>query len=199
MRKKNGFTLVELLAVIVVLAIIMIIAIPNVLDAMNNARRNSFVLYVEKVYKDVKTQYTSDSGLSGTISGPGLYVYSISKEDLGYETKGTYAGYILVDASGDNIDDPKYIISMWDANYQLLNYNISVKGTDGLVNDTANLKDVVKNDTNFNEQCFCQRASGSTDSECYTRKGYLITGDGCSATNTTNQNNNTDTDDENNG
>ena len=198
MRKKNGFTLVELLAVIVVLAIIMIIAIPNVLDAMNNARRNSFVLYLEKVYKDVKTQYTSDSGLSGTISGPGLYVYSISKEDLGYETKGSYAGYILVDASGDNIDDPKYIISMWDANYQLLNYNISTHGTDGLVNDTANLKDVVKNDVSFNEQCFCQRASGSTDSVCYTRKGYQITGDGCSVTNKP-QTNEDDNNEENNG
>ena len=35
MKKRNGFTLVELLAVIVVLAIIMIIAIPAVLDLEN--------------------------------------------------------------------------------------------------------------------------------------------------------------------
>ncbi|UKI28884.1 MAG: type II secretion system GspH family protein [Clostridium sp.] len=36
---KKGFTLVELLAVIVVLAIIMIIAIPAVVESMNNAKK----------------------------------------------------------------------------------------------------------------------------------------------------------------
>ena len=60
MKKRNGFTLVELLAVIVVLAIIMIIAIPAVLDVMNNARKSSFALYIEKVVRDVQTQYVSD-------------------------------------------------------------------------------------------------------------------------------------------
>ena len=49
MKKKNGFTLVELLAVIVVLAIIMIIAIPSVLDVMNTARKKAFVMYVDKI------------------------------------------------------------------------------------------------------------------------------------------------------
>ena len=39
---KKGFTLVELLAVIVVLAIIMIIAIPAVVESMNNAKKGSF-------------------------------------------------------------------------------------------------------------------------------------------------------------
>ena len=33
---KKGFTLVELLAVIVVLAVIMVIAIPTVIDSMNS-------------------------------------------------------------------------------------------------------------------------------------------------------------------
>ena len=38
MKNKKGFTLVELLAVIVILAIIMIIAIPAVLQTMESAR-----------------------------------------------------------------------------------------------------------------------------------------------------------------
>ena len=38
--KNKGFTLVELLAVIVILAIIMIIAVPNVTEAMNNSKKN---------------------------------------------------------------------------------------------------------------------------------------------------------------
>ena len=44
MKKRNnkGFTLVELLAVIVILAIIMIIAIPSVLATMSTARKKTF-------------------------------------------------------------------------------------------------------------------------------------------------------------
>ncbi len=61
MKKRNGFTLVELLAVIVVLAIIMVIAIPSVLEAMNNAKKNSFVLYMEKVFKSTSEYYLQDS------------------------------------------------------------------------------------------------------------------------------------------
>lgn len=38
MKKKNGFTLVELLAVIVILAIILVIAVPQIVSTINNAR-----------------------------------------------------------------------------------------------------------------------------------------------------------------
>jgi len=41
--KINGFTLVELLAVIVILAIIMIIAIPSVLNVTEQAKQKSFI------------------------------------------------------------------------------------------------------------------------------------------------------------
>ena len=40
-NNKKGFTLVELLAVIVVLAIIILIAMPSVMSAMDKARRNA--------------------------------------------------------------------------------------------------------------------------------------------------------------
>ena len=51
MDKRKGFTLVELLAVIVILAIIMIIAIPSVLDTLDTARKKTFIEYVFKVYQ----------------------------------------------------------------------------------------------------------------------------------------------------
>ena len=47
--KKNGFTLVELLAVIVILAVIMIIAIPAVLSTMKTAKSKGFMEYLQKV------------------------------------------------------------------------------------------------------------------------------------------------------
>ena len=43
MKKLNrkGFTLVELLAIIVILAVILVVAIPPILDAMDNSKRKS--------------------------------------------------------------------------------------------------------------------------------------------------------------
>ena len=42
MKKKNGFTLVELLAVIVILAIILVIAVPKISDTIKNSKIASF-------------------------------------------------------------------------------------------------------------------------------------------------------------
>ena len=38
MKKKKGFTLVELLAVIVILAVILIIAMPKISDVIKNSK-----------------------------------------------------------------------------------------------------------------------------------------------------------------
>ena len=42
MKNKNGFTLVELLAVIVILAIILVIAVPKISDTIKNSKKASF-------------------------------------------------------------------------------------------------------------------------------------------------------------
>ena len=42
MNKKNGFTLVELLAVIVILAVILVIAVPKITDTIKNSKIASF-------------------------------------------------------------------------------------------------------------------------------------------------------------
>ena len=42
MKNKKGFTLVELLAVIVILAVILVIAIPRILDVIDSSKLSSF-------------------------------------------------------------------------------------------------------------------------------------------------------------
>ena len=39
MKKEKGFTLIELLAVIVLLAILMVIAVPKILNVIENSRK----------------------------------------------------------------------------------------------------------------------------------------------------------------
>lgn len=178
MKKKNGFTLVELLAVIVVLAIIMIIAIPSVLDVMNNARKSSFVLYVDKVVTAVQTQYTYDAN-GGAIAGAGYYVYDITK-DLNLTTTGSYKGYVIVNAM--DVDNVEYWVSLYDSNYQILTYNIAW----GM--PTVNTKELVpyksqqadgKTIEITNSYDACQNVAQGAD--CYTRNGYLIQNAGSSS------------------
>lgn len=51
MKKKNGFTLVELLAVIVLLALLMIIAIPNAFKLANNVKGKAMQTKIDLIEK----------------------------------------------------------------------------------------------------------------------------------------------------
>ena len=88
---RKGFTLVELLAVIVVLAIIMIVAIPSVINAMNDARKASFKVYAQKVLNQAQMKYGTDS-LLGTGAGKTCYTLS----DLDMKNTGNYTGRVVV-------------------------------------------------------------------------------------------------------
>ena len=59
--KKNGFTLVELLAVIAILAILVIIALPNIMSLFNEAKKNSFTNELKNIYKTATSQWMTDS------------------------------------------------------------------------------------------------------------------------------------------
>jgi len=59
--KKNGFTLVELLAVIAILAILVIIALPNVIGMFNDAKKNSFTTEIKEIYKVAQQTWMSES------------------------------------------------------------------------------------------------------------------------------------------
>ncbi len=116
-KNKRGFTLVELLAVIVILAIIMLIAIPAVLNTLTAAKRKSFVEYVDKVFLTTQKKVLEEEVSS--ISSPGCKVYKI-KTDLGLSSTGSYDGFVLVKKDGFNED--AYYITMHDDEYKIESY-----------------------------------------------------------------------------
>ena len=58
MKNKKAFTLVELLAVIVILAVILVIAVPQVLDAIKNAKEGSFKSTAILIASTAEKKYT---------------------------------------------------------------------------------------------------------------------------------------------
>lgn len=169
MRKKNGFTLVELLAVIVVLALIMVLAIPSVLDVMGQARKKSFVLYLQQAVIDVQTQFTYDSN-EGPIKGSGWYVYDL-ETDLNKTSTGGYKGFVVVNAV--DIENPHFIIEMWDNNYMINHYDVTANKMPTV--DSTWIWKYDNTKVNSTSLSACRAAANSTTVSCYTRQGYLIT------------------------
>lgn len=111
MNNKKGFTLVELLAVIVVLAIIMIIAIPSVMDSMNAATNKSFKMYAQKMITAAGTKYQSSVLIGNNKVGECFY----SLTDLTSST-GNFKGYVIIDPS-TSVDNPTVTIYIADNSY----------------------------------------------------------------------------------
>ena len=123
---RKGFTLVELLAVIVILAIIMIIAIPAVLQTMNMARQKTFREYLTKVYTAAQTynvaQAIADtSGKKGAAAKVGngdetCYVYDVAK--IGLSSVGEYKGTVIICENANSVNaNSNVYIGLQDANY----------------------------------------------------------------------------------
>ncbi len=62
LKKKNGFTLVELLAVIVILAIILAIAIPAITGLVANTRESAFESNVKMLIKGIDYKLLEQPG-----------------------------------------------------------------------------------------------------------------------------------------
>ena len=167
MKKKNGFTLVELLAVIVILALVMVLTIPSIINVMSQARRKTFQEYISKFYTAAVSQYESDSGILGTIKGAGWYVYDV-ENDIGLADTGNYKGFIVVNAS--NVDEPHFIIELYNDNYMINNYDITNHKIPDA--DSTYIKPYSAGTVKTNAYDVCVQAMGGAGHTCYSRTGF---------------------------
>ena len=92
MKNKKGFTLVELLAVIVILAVLVLLAVPSVLKMLDGSKESAFVVESGNIIKAAKLAYSqgildteTDYGASSTktVSSPSSHTaYCYNKTDL---------------------------------------------------------------------------------------------------------------------
>lgn len=74
LKNKKGFTLVELLAVIVILAIILAIAVPSITSVTNNARKDSLSASIKLIIKGIQYAVLQGSTVTtGSAISPAPY------------------------------------------------------------------------------------------------------------------------------
>ena len=85
MNKNKGFTLIELLAVIVILAILMVVAVPKILNVIENSRKSAAESSIKLVKDAIKTQVASESmmGTNFTSDESGCYTFNFDDQTNG--------------------------------------------------------------------------------------------------------------------
>ena len=117
MKNNKGFTLVELLAVIVILAILIIMALIGVTKILNDSKKNMFLAEVRQIYKEAKKTWIVDTASEATEK---TYVKSKKEEcdnklpisvrdELAYFVKLNSDGYIVEYYITDGVYGYKYV------------------------------------------------------------------------------------------
>lgn len=107
-KNKKGFTLVELLAVIVVLSIIILIASSGIGSAMQKARKSALAIEGNELINAAKSAYQLDILENKVKSGSACYSLETLFQD-GYYSKGGdekdggYTGSVLVTSNGTKV------------------------------------------------------------------------------------------------
>ena len=85
MKNKKGFTLIELLAVIVILALLIVVVANTAIPAMNRARKNSLVVYAQRVQERAK-----EVAMAQNVTSAKYSIKDLMGEDSQYE------GYVVI-------------------------------------------------------------------------------------------------------
>lgn len=135
--KKQGFTLVELLAVIAILAILVIIAIPNVVKMFNSAKKSTFESELKSIYNTAQDEWISTS-----IHDPGMKIYSKCSDcdnPLNASVRDELDYYIRINSDGKVVE---YYAT--DKTYQYIYYGDDLKRD--AIKDVEFVPDLVSED-----------------------------------------------------
>lgn len=144
---KNGFTLVELLAVIVILAVVILVAVNNVIPQMNKAKAGAFKTEALSFLDGAEQYYTSQQMTGGTfnetkggktLEGVSLK-YLVESKYVKSADVDKYRGCIKYDAATQ-----KFSIKLYSSSYMTVGSgdNVFVEAT-----TLSNFNGVVGDDT----------------------------------------------------
>lgn len=176
MKKLNrkGFTLVELLAVIIILAIVVGITIPAVLTTISNTRVKAGLTAAESVADWVDRQYqTAVTGLSTTSGG------QVATLDAYFENQCGSDGSSCEISGGKNINSSDFIAAAGVKTSNVSAINVAINKNTGRSCVTLTLIDGGEyynaNATSTDSYIVSKTTSGDTTTTTITVKGGVCT------------------------
>lgn len=139
MNNSKGFTLTELLAVIVIITVLSLIVIPVVNDQVNISKQKAFESSIISVKRAVQ-YYMDDKELKGENNE---YIYNINVEDLKMSNIETLKGQVIVTKTETGYD----IKYLGVSNGQFIYYGDSENGTTYKESDIKKDRDLNSSDS----------------------------------------------------
>ncbi len=144
---KKGFTLVELLAVIVILAVIILVAMNAVIPQMSKARKGAFLTEIETFVKGAEAYYQAESikgsAVTGCTSTGGVTECCIDIDSIknNYIKKAdpNYIGSIKIKINADNTAE--YSAYMSNGTYRFAGSTADLSEDNIMADTTAAAKD----------------------------------------------------------
>lgn len=92
---KKGFTLVELLAVVVIMALIMALAYPAITGMINSSNQRKYEAFEKSMTEYAKAYYDGDNNIIGLTSLKQKGLTGIDEECVGYvDGNNKYTAYL---------------------------------------------------------------------------------------------------------
>lgn len=144
-KNTRGFTLVELLAVIVVLAIVMVIAVNAIMPQMAEARKNVFAIEVNGAIESAQTYFTNNNlkGKGDTLPVSSTVVKCVTIKTLYEEgvselNPQKYIGRVVVKLASEGSKNYVYAATLQNGSLMAIN-----QGFEGTYNKDV-IGDVIK-------------------------------------------------------
>lgn len=137
---KKGFTLVELLAVLIILGIIMAIAIPSTVSILDNNKKKTYISDAKRFATMAELEYKKNGCLNGSGSDSSCTLY-LSKVNDGTLDEDPDGGKYSLDQSYVLVEEKS------SGGYYVMEYSVYLKGENRYVGTSS--KSAIKIDSNL--------------------------------------------------